>query len=581
MHHFNRLLLTHIVTAFIIITIFVTVYSRPYSIIALHLALITSLYCTIFYISRIWKSQFKHISIILFSTISGLLSLIYIANFLSNKLWNDNLSLQSIIAFMMDMPVLLEDIPFGMAILVIFISTIFASVFWLYRSHCHYLQQYDSSLTLQHTRIYLFVTLSTVAYAYLSFTPTDPGIWDGEPLSSLAIKANTISHLNQSGGEISFNKNTKPVNHALQNIILVHADALRADHISSYGYKRKTTPFIDSLAEDNAILIRTGLSICSESICGILSALASRHIDSVTEKTPMIQTHLADAGYRALVTGSGKLSWENIDMHISKDVDYFERADQHQDYSMNDDAIILSTLSKIPEYEGVPTFFYLHFMSSHQAGRHFSKYKKFNPAEKNLLSYIFPALDDPSVAINAYDNYVVQLDDMLRKAIKLLDKKGYIENSIIVIYGDHGEAFNEHGYFGHYRSLHQEEIHVPIIFKSSRDVDFKEQTFATLNDILPTTLDMINIAIPDDIDGVSLLKENNSRTTYHDSRTGVYAIVEKNNTVIYKLLYNRNLDKLYFYNLTIDPTEKNNLSEKYPAKTEELLRRLKLHFKLS
>lgn len=36
----------------------------------------------------------------------------------------------------------------------------------------------------------------------------------------------------------------------LKNIILLTVDALRADHISHLGYERKTTPFLDQLAED-------------------------------------------------------------------------------------------------------------------------------------------------------------------------------------------------------------------------------------------------------------------------------------------------------------------------------------------
>lgn len=580
MNSFNKLLLTHIITAFIIISIFVTLYSRPQSIIALHIGLITSLYCTAFYISRIWKSQFKHVSVIIFTGLSSLLILVYIADFLSNRLWNDNVSLQSILAFIIDLPILLEDVPFGITILVIFVSVIFISIYWLYTKHCHYLHTYDSTLTLKQSRIYILVTIGTLLFAYLSFKPTDPGIWDGEPISNLAIKANTISHLNQSGGNITFDKNANPVNRELQNIILIHADAIRADHMSGYGYQRETTPFIDSLIEKNAVQIETGLSICSESVCGILSALSSQHIDSVNEQTPMIQSHLKQAGYRALATGSGKLSWENVDSYISRDVDYFERADQHENYSMNDDSIILSTLSKIPEYEGFPTFFFLHYMSSHPTGRHFSQYTKFTPSEKNLLSYIFPALDDPSIAVNAYDNNIVQFDDMVRKSIGLLTEKGYMDNSILIIYGDHGEAFNEHGYFGHYHYLFQEEIHVPIIFISSKNQVFKEKKFATLNDILPTTLDMLNLPIPDDIEGISLLRDNGNRTTYHDSRNGIYAIIEKDESVIYKLMFNSKNEKKYFYNLTEDPGEKNNLYDSEPAKAEELLENLKSHFKL-
>jgi glucan phosphoethanolaminetransferase (alkaline phosphatase superfamily) len=38
-----------------------------------------------------------------------------------------------------------------------------------------------------------------------------------------------------------------------QNVILITVDALRADHMSCYGYKRKTTPFLDKFCRDAAV----------------------------------------------------------------------------------------------------------------------------------------------------------------------------------------------------------------------------------------------------------------------------------------------------------------------------------------
>lgn len=40
------------------------------------------------------------------------------------------------------------------------------------------------------------------------------------------------------------------------NVILITVDALRADHLSYLGYSRETTPYLDSIAEENAIFRR-------------------------------------------------------------------------------------------------------------------------------------------------------------------------------------------------------------------------------------------------------------------------------------------------------------------------------------
>ena len=170
---------------------------------------------------------------------------------------------------------------------------------------------------------------------------------------------------------------------------------------------------------------------------------------------------------------------------------------------------------------------------------------------------------------------------MVRQSVALLSKKGYIENSLIIIFGDHGDALNEHGYYGHYTGLYQEEIHVPILFKSSKELLLKETRFATLNDILPTVLETNNIPLPTDIDGHSLFQKMNNRITYHDSRTGKYAAVQKEGTVLFKLIFNSKTGEQYLYNLSKDPAELNNIITEDKARSVKLLKQLKQRFNLT
>jgi glucan phosphoethanolaminetransferase (alkaline phosphatase superfamily) len=580
LNNFNRLLLMHTLAASIIISIFVIQYSKSQIIIALHAGLVASLYFTAFIISRIWKNQFRKVAILGFTTLSGLLVLNYSASFLSNRLWNNNMSLESIRLSISEIPVILEGVPYGESILIVLVLFIFFTLYLFYSRYCHYLEEYDKSLTNKSLLPYAAITAGMSALFFLSFNPTNPGIWEGEPISNLAVRADPITNVNNSGGEITFANNTEIINTALPNIILIHADAMRADHMSSYGYERNTTPFIHSLIKKGGIQIETGLSICSESICGMHSALTSKHIDSVSEETPTLITHLKRAGYRTMVAGSGDFTVENISHFLARDADYFERADTDENFSIYDDRIITSSLSRVPDYEGVPTFFFLRYMSSHRIGRHFPQYQVYTPFKKSLIAVMFPAFDDISVTINGYDNGIIQLDNAVRLSENILAEKGYLDNSIIIIYGDHGEAINEHGYFGHVQNLYQEEIHIPIIFISTKKHVFMEETFATLNDILPTTLDMANLTIPGDIEGVSLLDEHPTRHTYHDNRRGIYAISEKTPSRIIKLMLNSKTGERFLYDLTADPDEKNNIGHVERSKTQQLLNKLKAHFNL-
>ncbi len=572
MKRFHTFLLGHAFISLVIITIFAYSYVKPLSVVALHLMLVLSLYFSVFMFARLWRSKFKLVSVVLFSALTCCFLLVYLANYLSNAFWNDNVSWSFVLTYLADLNQVLEEVNYAVAILFAGLSALALLILWGYYKFATYLHEYDHHLSIKSTKIYLLITLIAPAYLLLSFSPEEPGLWDGEPLTSLALKSNTISYSDQSVENIEF-ANHK-VNRQLSNIILIHADALRADHTSFHGYHRDTTPYIHSLIQQNGVKIDMGLSMCSESVCGMLAALGSQHPDHISAQTPLLHTYLKQAGYRTIFTGSGNFDWGALSLAFKdqRDIDYFARADRSELFSIHDDFIILDTLNKIPAYEGVPTFFFLRYLSSHHLGRHYVQYRQFLPAEKGLLSFIFSGLADDQVLVNAYDNYILQLDDLVRQSLEQLKAKGYLENSMIVIFGDHGEAFGEHGYHGHYKNLYQEEIHVPIVFIGDKSNLIKETELATLNDILPTLLELNNLPEAENINGVSLLTPTEpERITFHDSRTGELGTVTRVQGKIYKLIVDTKSQEVFLYNLSDDPAEKQNIYQQHLALSNQLI----------
>jgi lipoteichoic acid synthase len=174
---------------------------------------------------------------------------------------------------------------------------------------------------------------------------------------------------------------------------------------------------------------------------------------------------------------------------------------------------------------------------------------------------------------------VYQLDDLVRKSIDILEQKGYMKNSLFVLYGDHGEGFREHGLNQHYNHLYQEMIHVPLIFHSSQGKLDIDKRFGTLEDILPTVLDMVDLPVPDEVGGVSLRDPPAQRITYHDSRKGIYAVMQVTQTEMFKLIREKNGD-VFLYDITEDPGEKIDVKDRFPEKTTILLAKLKQRFEI-
>ena len=560
-------------------------YSLPIQSIILHALLVYGLYAISLLCLQSIHPTPHFIKNIFFSILSLLLLVLYAVNALANHFWGGNVSISFVKLYVSQLDELLAELPYASVALTLLLLALWLGCWLIYKLPFARVLNTYSPITIKNASFPLLIILITGSFFYLTFNVKTPLFWEGEPISNLAlihtpVSFTALANLNNSTNSHNHINNSIKTNNQA-NIILIHADALRADHMSAYGYKRETTPYLNSMLASGGHKINLGLSICSESICGMLAALGSNEVQKQYLDLPLLPSILKDHGYKTYLFGSGNFSWEGIDKIISPGFDTFVRADMEPDYSIHDDYMILDGLSKLPSNMETPSFFFLRYMSSHQVGKHFSKYEKYQPNKKNLFSYIFPELEQDT-AINNYDNGILQFDDLLKKSLNILESKGYLSNSIIVLYGDHGDAFGEHGYFGHYKNLYQEEIHVPIIFLGFNDSILSEKDFATIMDIAPTILNRVNIKIPESFDGVSLLKSLGDRITFHNSKRGVYAIVQYSKSHSYKLIYNTKQGNLALtFDLKKDPNELTDITNDIdPSIVMGLKKQLIEHFQL-
>jgi len=92
-----------------------------------------------------------------------------------------------------------------------------------------------------------------------------------------------------------------------------------------------------------------------------------------------------------------------------------------------------------------------------------------------------------------YDATVFYVDEQIGRIIDELDKTGQLENTVIVICGDHGEEFGEHGDISHHFRLHEHNIRVPLIFSKPGFAPQRLDHLVTLLDIAPTLSKLVHI----------------------------------------------------------------------------------------
>jgi len=125
--------------------------------------------------------------------------------------------------------------------------------------------------------------------------------------------------------------------------------------------------------------------------------------------------------------------------------------------------------------------------------------------------------DERELLIALYDAEIRYNDARIGEFLTELRDRGILEQSLLVITADHGDAFGEHGYYEHPRFLHDEITHVPLIVRPPGGADGDDiSTPASTLDIVATVEQ--SAAVNRETTGSSLFKMSNDRTVFSQAR---------------------------------------------------------------
>jgi len=359
------------------------------------------------------------------------------------------------------------------------------------------------------------------------------------------------------------------------NVIIIVSDALRPDHMSLFGYERKTTKFLDSLKliEKNMQVSMFSTSSCTSSFCGITSLLYGRNFEKIPLNKMGIHDILKLHGYSTsfLLAGCHKCFYGLGDFYGVNIDNYFEtrfNRDLDKDISIYDDLGIVKYLNTLQFNPSKPAFMYIHIMAPH-LGSVLSK------TNKGPFFNINTQYDE---LVTEYDNGVVQSDFILNELLRVLKSKGVYDNSLIFITSDHGEGLKQNHLFkysGHGHIPYDEGLNIPLIIIDPKNNNYNLE-YTTQTDIVPTIIDRIfknYNSISKVFDGQSLLSNKNiTRYTYHlfkirNSPIPSLAIIKQvNNRPVSKYLYDSHQDKRYLFDLTETNYDKYIINDSFQMK---------------
>ena len=166
---------------------------------------------------------------------------------------------------------------------------------------------------------------------------------------------------------------------------------------------------------------------------------------------------------------------------------------------------------------------------------------------------------DDGRLINRYYNNLSLLDHMIKRIYNHLKDQGLLERTILVIMGDHGQAFGQHhpNNFMHYRYSYNENLETPAILYQPALFNPKIFRFPTSHvDILPTLLDAMRITYPATVfDGESLFKHKwrQNPIFFYGYEESVSAL----DSQLIKVQYSLKKNNCQVFDLKVDPEEKN------------------------
>jgi arylsulfatase A-like enzyme/cytochrome c-type biogenesis protein CcmH/NrfG len=281
-----------------------------------------------------------------------------------------------------------------------------------------------------------------------------------------------------------------------RNLVIITIDTLRADHVGPYGYARARTPTLDALARRGVVFDRA-YSAAPITLTSHATLLTGRYPPGhgardnglhVSSTVPTLATMLQAKGFKTAAFVAAFPLDHQFGLNRGFDVygDQLPRAPNGQLLNERpasqvvDAAITWLNTNSRQSAVGSRFFLWVHFFEPHAP------------------------YGDPSSGRSTIDRYDDEIATADREAGRLLAALGSAAaDTAVVVAGDHGEAFGEHGEYAHSIFVYDTTLHVPLLVAAPGMRASRVPDAVTLADVAPTAARLVGESMGD-VDGVDL-----------------------------------------------------------------------------
>ena len=336
------------------------------------------------------------------------------------------------------------------------------------------------------------------------------------------------------------------------NVLLIAMDTVRADHLSVYGYHRATSPRLERLAA-RGIRFDLARSTAPWTLPSHASMFTGRwphelgveRLGWLDGSRPTLAEHLRSRGYETAgfvantffcghesgldrgfdtyqdypvgpteVLRSSSMGWllAQTASRVCGELAWLLGGDPGAgitlDFARKEaGAVSAEFLSWLDRKRSRPFFAFLNYFDAHDPylpvrdGRivldsarksraAYAMLRDWQKLQKDELSTA-----DRGLALAAYDECIAALDRELGKLFDELERRGVLDDTLLIVTADHGEQFGEHGDFGHGFSVYQAEVRVPLLIHFPRKVPKGHvvREAVSLRDVPSTVLELAGL----------------------------------------------------------------------------------------
>jgi arylsulfatase A-like enzyme len=285
---------------------------------------------------------------------------------------------------------------------------------------------------------------------------------------------------------------------ARSNVVLITVDTLRADHLSSYGYQRKTSPHIDELAASGVRFDQASSQWpkTTPSFASLMTSTYPKDNGNVRKvgiplscRMETVAEVLQRQGYgtHAVVANAAVGSELNFDQGFDTFVETWKLAHNGQAVDPNRaEAVTRIAAAELDRFDRRrPFFLWVHYLDPHwpyspppEWGQRFVKDRFYDPGVRIPIArgkkvqemmgigegQVDAGHDELGYYVARYDDEIAYTDEQIGKLLAALRAKGLLGKTLIVVTADHGESLGEHHYFfDHGRFGYQTCLRVPLI----------------------------------------------------------------------------------------------------------------------